>query len=291
MLKGVITALITPFNNDGSIDEAALRDLIDMQIAGGVSGLLPMGTTGESPTVSHAEHTRIIEITVEQTNKRVPVIAGTGSNATSEAIELTRSAQKMGVDYSLQVAPYYNKPNQEGLYRHFSAIAENSDIPQIIYNIPGRSGINIDTETTLKLAQNANVKGVKEASGNIKQMMDILAQRPEGFYLFSGDDNLTYPLLALGSEGVISVASNIIPGLMSEFVKYGLEGNLEKSREMHYKLLPLFNSMFVDTNPIPVKYALTKTIGIKEVYRLPLCKMSDDKKAVVDKALKDLDLI
>jgi len=277
-LEGVFTAIVTPFKQDGSIDEGALREFVDFQIEGGVSGLVPVGTTGESPTVTHEENLRVIAVVVEQTRGRVPVIAGTGSNSTQEAINMTRRAKELGADGTLQVAPYYNKPSQEGMYRHFTAIADATDLPLIVYNIPGRTARNIENDTMLRLSSHPNIKGVKEASGDIPQMMDLIARKPADFVVISGDDNLAYPLIALGGSGVISVASNMIPDRMSEMVKLALAGNYEAAREAHYRLLPLFRALFSETNPVPVKYGLSVMGKVEEVYRLPLCAMDEPKK-------------
>ncbi|MBI9102359.1 MAG: 4-hydroxy-tetrahydrodipicolinate synthase [Spirochaetales bacterium] len=290
-LQGVFTALLTPFNTDGSVDEKALRDLVETQIAKGISGLVPVGTTGESPTLTHDEHHRVIEIVIEQANKRVPIIAGTGSNATAEAVDLTKNAKKAGADYSLQVAPYYNKPSQEGFYRHFAAVADQADLPLIIYNIPGRTGKNIENATMFRLAEHPNIVGVKEASGNINQMMDVINGTPDDFSVLSGDDGMGLPMIACGGDGIVSVASNLIPDRMEALVKAALEGNIDLARKLHYELAPLFKSMFIDTNPVPVKYAMAKMGAMAEIYRLPLCAMSEENKAIVDSVLMDLDII
>ncbi len=290
-LEGVYTAMITPFDENEGIDEKALRALVDFQIKGKISGLVPMGTTGESPTLSHGEHIKIIEIVVDQVQGRVPVIAGSGSNSTQEAVDLTKQAMECGADASLQVAPYYNKPSQEGFYRHFTTIADSVDIPLIIYNIPGRSGKNIENETMLKLAEHENILAVKEASGSIPQMMDLIMKKPKDFVVLSGDDNLSFPLTALGGKGVISVASNIIPTRMQEMISQTISGNLEEGRRLHYELLPLFKGVFLDTNPIPIKYAASKLGLTKEIYRLPMCPMDEAKKAEMDRILNNLDLM
>ncbi len=285
-LEGVYTALVTPFNDDGSVDEQSLRDLVDFQIEQGISGLVPVGTTGESPTLDHKEHSRVIEIVIEQTAKRVPVIAGTGSNSTAEAITLTKNAKDAGADLSLQVAPYYNKPSQEGFYRHFMAIADAVDMPMVVYNIPGRSGKNIENSTMLKLAQHPNVVAVKEASGSIPQVMDLVLNKPDDFVILSGDDNLGLPMIACGGRGIISVASNIIPAEMEELVRNANAGNFERARELHYQLLPFFKALFMDTNPIPVKYGCHLMGMMKEVYRLPLCEMSAEDKKSFEEIIK-----
>jgi len=291
MLKGTITAIITPFDTDGSIDERALRRLVNFQIDSGISGLVPCGTTGESPTLSHEEHKRVIDIVIEETNGRVPIIAGTGSNSTEEALSLTRHAYKAGADYSLQVAPYYNKPTQKGLYEHFLAIADSIDIPLIIYNIPGRTGKNIETDTLLRMAEHKNIVGVKEASGNIPQIMDIINNRPEGFTVLSGDDNLTFPIIALGGDGVISVASNIVPIQVIEMVNSALQGNWSKAMQNHYHLLPLFKVLFLETNPIPIKTALAMKGMVKEIFRPPLCSMELENREKLKKVLESQGII
>lgn len=291
MFTGVYTALITPFTADGTIDEGALRKIVEDQIDGGVDGLVPMGTTGESPTVTHEENLEVIRIVIEQAAGRVPVIAGTGSNSTSEAIDMTMKARDMGAAASLQVAPYYNKPSQEGFYRHFSAIGEATGLPVIIYNIPGRTGKNIEADTILRLAEHPQIVGVKEASGDLSQVMDIIHRRPEGFSLLSGDDNVTLPLMSVGAEGVVSVASNIIPGEMKELTTLAASANFGGARQVHYRLMPLFKAMFLDTNPIPVKYAMHLAGHCSDRYRLPLCEPTDTVKKQIEKTLKELKLL
>ena len=291
MFSGTYTALITPFKSDESIDEAALRAVVDKQIEAGIDGLVPVGTTGESPTVSHKENIRVIEIVVEQADGRVPVIAGTGSNSTSEAIEMTRLAKDIGATASLQVAPYYNKPNQEGFYRHFTAIGDSVDMPMVVYNIPGRTGKNIETDTLIRLAEHQNIVAVKEASGSVAQVMEVVARKPEGFGVLSGDDNLAFPIVSLGGSGVISVASNAAPGEVSRMIGLLLDGKLEKARDEHYKLLPLFKMVFFDTNPIPIKYAMHLLGQCEEVYRLPLCPLSEENKDRVRKVLENQGLL
>jgi 4-hydroxy-tetrahydrodipicolinate synthase len=287
-LEGVFTALITPFTSDGSIDEQSLRKLVDFQMNEGISGLLPMGTTGESPTLSHEEHIRVIEIVIDQAEGRVPVIAGSGSNSTQEAVDITLQAMESGADASLQVAPYYNKPSQEGFYRHFTTVADKVDIPIIVYNIPGRTGKNIENSTMLRIAEHPNIIGVKEASGNINQMMDLILAKPDDFIVLSGDDNLSLPLTLLGGKGVVSVASNYTPGKMMEMINAALAGEVEKARSIHYELLPFFRGLFFETNPIPIKYAMHLKGMIEESYRLPLCPMSDDNKEKLAEVIKNL---
>ena len=291
MLRGTITALVTPFDANGGIDEKALRRLVDFQIEEGIDGLLPCGTTGESPTLTYAEHNKVIDIVIDQANGRVPVIAGTGSNSTQEAIDLTRHAKEAGADYSLQVAPYYNKPTQKGFFEHFLAIAEAVDIPLILYNIPGRTGKNVETKTLLRLAEHKNIVAVKEASGDINQMMDVIQQRPEGFTVFSGDDNLTFPLIALGGDGIVSVASNIIPREVCEMVDLALEGEWVEARRRHFRLLSFFKAMFIETNPIPVKTALAMKGMMQEVFRSPMCAMEPENRTRLEKVLHEYGLL
>lgn len=289
MFEGVFTAIVTPFTENGEkIDEQALRRLVDFQIENGVNGLVPVGTTGESPTLSHEENIEVIRIVVDQAAARVPVIAGSGSNCTSTAIELTGRAMEVGATASLQVAPYYNKPTQEGFYLHFTAIADAVDLPIIVYNIPGRSGKNIENSTMLKLAVHKNIVGVKEASGNIGQMMDLIAKKPDDFVVLSGDDNLVFPLMALGGKGVISVASNLVPRRMSDFVGAALKGDWDRARELHYQLLPLFKAIFIETNPIPIKAALAWQGRIKETYRLPMCPLQPASREALKAVLKEI---
>ncbi|TVR56076.1 MAG: 4-hydroxy-tetrahydrodipicolinate synthase [Spirochaetaceae bacterium] len=288
MFKGVFTALVTPFTRDGALDEPALRRIVEDQIESGIAGLVPVGTTGESPTVTHAENIRVVEIVVEQANGRVPVIAGTGSNATAEAIDMTLRAKQIGATASLQVTPYYNKPNQEGLYRHFSSIAETADLPIIVYNIPGRSARNIENDTMLRLAAHPNIVAVKEASGDLAQVMDLIARKPDELAVLSGDDNLALAICCLGGDGVVSVASNLLPSEIVKMIDAILDGRLIEARAMHYRLLPLFKSVFLDTNPIPIKYAMYAASRLQEVYRLPLVPLDDEKKAIVDAVLRDL---
>jgi 4-hydroxy-tetrahydrodipicolinate synthase len=291
MFQGVFTALVTPFTKTGEIDEAALRRLVDFQIEQGVRGLVPMGTTGESPTVSHEEHNRIIDIVIDQANARVPVIAGAGSNSTEEAIRLTRHAKEAGATATLQVAPYYNKPTQEGFYRHFMSIADTVDLPLIVYNIPGRSGKNIENSTMLRLAGHKNIVSVKEASGDISQIMDLIMRKPKDFSLLSGDDNLVFPIMALGGDGVISVASNLVPDRMTAFVEHALQGRWEQARTAHYALLPLFKVIFIETNPIPIKAALAMKGMLEETYRLPMCPMEPANKEKLQAVIDQLGLL
>ncbi|GAB6090025.1 4-hydroxy-tetrahydrodipicolinate synthase [Spirochaeta dissipatitropha] len=275
--RGLYTALVTPFLPNGKIDSISLQRLVEFQIDHGVDGLVPVGTTGESPTVSHKENVELIELVLKFADGRVPVIAGTGSNATSEAIRMTKDAAALGAAASLQVAPYYNRPTQEGLYRHFCSIADETGIPVIVYNIPGRTGCNIEAATTLRMAENSNITAVKEASGSMPQVMDIIQEKPRGFSVLAGDDNLTLPMIQMGSDGVISVASNLIPQHMQQLVKAALKDQHETARSLHYQLLPLFKAMFMETNPIPIKYALAKRGLIDHnILRLPMSPLSEE---------------
>ncbi len=288
MFRGVYTALVTPFNTDGSIDEGALRNLVDLQISAGVQGIVPMGTTGESPTVTHEENIRVVEVVADQAKGRLAIIAGTGSNSTAEAVRMTRLAQDVGATASLQVTPYYNKPTQEGLYRHFTTIADAAELPIMVYNIQGRTACNVETDTMLRLAAHPRIVAVKEASGSMAQVMELISVRPEGLAVLSGDDNLTLPIMALGGEGVVSVASNIAPRMMGRLVNAILDGRLEEAQALHYSLLPLFRSVFLQTNPIPIKYALSSRKLIAEAYRLPLCPLDQQDKEKMEAVLEQV---
>lgn len=291
MFKGSIVAIVTPFKN-GKIDEKKFRELIEFQIENGTSGIVPCGTTGESATLSFEEHDRVIEITIEQVKKRVPVIAGTGSNSTEEAIMLTRHAEKVGADGSLQVSPYYNRPTQKGLYEHFKAIANAVKIPIILYNIASRTGVNIEPETIARLATDCkNIVGVKEASGNLDQMSRIRQLCPESFQLISGDDSLTLPVLSIGGIGIISVVANIAPRDVADMVSAFEKGDIEKAQGLHYKLLPLIKAAFIETNPIPVKTAMGLLGMCEPDLRLPMCPMSPENSEKLKKALKDYGLL
>jgi len=291
MFKGAITAIVTPFLENGDVDEESLRNLVEFQIKNGIDGIVPCGTTGESPALDYEEHHRVIGIAIDAANG-TPVIAGTGSNSTREAIDITRKAADAGANASLQVCPYYNKPTQEGLFRHFSAIADAVDIPIIIYNIQGRTGINLETATLARLAkEHSNIIGVKEASGNVSQMMDVISTLPKSFTVLSGDDNLALPLMALGGRGVISVASNIIPKEMHQLAEYALNGDFGNAQKLHYQLLPLFRGIFIETNPIPIKSALAMKGMIKESYRLPMCAMKPENKEKLRQVLDNLKLL
>ncbi|MBI5587856.1 MAG: 4-hydroxy-tetrahydrodipicolinate synthase [Deltaproteobacteria bacterium] len=274
MLKGTITALVTPFR-DGNIDEAGLRKLIEFQIENGIDGLVPCGTTGESATLTYEEHDRVIELTIEIAAGRVPVIAGTGSNSTAETILLTKHAKAAGADAALLITPYYNKPTQEGLYEHYRRVAGEVDIPVVLYNVPGRTGVNMLPETVARLSEIRNIVGVKEATGDLKQASDTIEFSKKGFSVISGDDFTTLPLLAIGGSGVISVTSNVVPKEMSAMVKDFLEGKTGAALDGHYRLQALHRAMFIETNPVPVKTALYLMGMIEEEFRLPLVRMNE----------------
>lgn len=291
MFEGSMVAIVTPFKN-GKVDEKKLRDLIEFHIKNGTSGIVPCGTTGESATLSFEEHDRVIEITIDQVRKRIPVIAGTGSNSTEEAIMLTSHAARAGADASLQVSPYYNRPTQKGLYEHFKAIAQAVDIPIILYNIASRTGVNIEPETVAKLARDCkNIIGIKEASGSLDQMSRIKALCGEGFDLISGDDSLTLPILSIGGSGIISVVANIVPKDVASLVDEFQKGNIKKAQEIHYKLLPLIKAMFIETSPIPVKTAMGLLGMCEPDLRLPMCAMSPENLEKLKIALKEYGLL
>ncbi|MCX7990773.1 MAG: 4-hydroxy-tetrahydrodipicolinate synthase [Proteobacteria bacterium] len=285
MFKGAITAIVTPFK-EGEVDWKSFEKLIEFQIKEGINGIVPCGTTGESATLSYEEHNKVIEFTVKKVKKRVPVIAGTGANSTEEAIELTEHAKKAGASASLQVCPYYNKPTQEGLYRHFKKIAETVDIPIVLYNIPGRTGINMQPDTIIRLSEIPNIVAIKEASGSLDQVTEIIkGVKKKNFTVLSGDDSLTLPMMSVGAKGVISVASNIIPKKISKMVKDYLDGKTELAMKAHLDLYELMKTLFIETNPIPVKSALSLMGMIKEEFRLPLCEMSPQNKERLRKVL------
>lgn len=290
--QGTGTAIVTPFKKDGSLDDKSLRRLVDFQIKGGVEAIIAVGTTGESPTLSNEEHHRVFELIIEQAHGRAKVFAGTGSNSTEEAIEHTKVAKSMGADAALVVGPYYNKPTQEGYFQHYRAIAEAVDIPIIVYNVPGRTGGNIEAATTLRMAEEIpNIVAVKEASGNMAQIMEIARNKPEKLSLLSGDDALTLPMMALGGDGCISVVANETPKDFSDLVRYSLKGNWEKALKLHNKLLPLMNINFVEANPIPVKAAVAMMGMIEEVYRLPLVPISEKNREKLKTILAELGLV
>lgn len=288
---GAHTALVTPFR-DGALDEAALTALIEAQVSAGISGIVPVGTTGESPTLSHEEHRRVIEIAVKAAAKRILVIAGTGSNATSEAVELTVEAEKLGADAALLVAPYYNKPSAEGLYRHFMEVACAVRIPIVLYSIPGRCGIEIPVTVVARLAADCpNIVAIKEAGGSVERVNQIRAALPPSFQILSGDDSLTLPFLASGAVGVISVASNIIPAEVEELVESFLQGNVAKAQEIHARYYPLFRDLFIEPNPVPIKTALASMGICNEDVRLPLCEMTSSNREILLKTLKTTKVI
>ena len=289
MYKGVYTALVTPFTQDNKIDETKLKELIEMQIAGGVAGLVPVGTTAESPTLSSEETKVIIATVVKQVDGRVPIIAGAGSNSTEKAIEQTKIVAALGVDASLQVVPYYNKPTQEGLIRHFTSIADAVDLPVILYEVPGRSAVSLNNSSINFLAKHPGIVGIKVASGDISSIMDLISSSPDGFDILSGDDNLAYPLMILGGSGLISVAANLYPKLTVDLVDACIKGNWKEARELHYRLLPVFRSMFIESNPIPVKAAMAMKGYILEQYRLPLCKMSSKNRSELEKIITEFE--
>ncbi len=290
MFKGAIVAIVTPFKK-GAVDEEALRGLIEFQIEGGTDGIVPCGTTGESATVSHEEHSRIIEITVDAVRKRVPVIAGTGSNSTREAIRLTEHAHKVGADGALMITPYYNKPTQEGLYQHFKAVAEAVPIPIVPYNVPSRTGGNILPETVARLSKISNIVGIKEATGDLRQVSKVVELCGDNLAVLSGDDFTVLPILAVGGKGVISVVSNIIPEDMAAMIDAFEAGDLKKARDLHFKMSPIMDGCFLETNPIPVKEALVMMGKIEDEIRLPLCAMSDANRQKLRKIMTDYGLI
>ncbi len=290
--QGVYTAIVTPFRKDQSVDWTALESLVGLQIAGGVAGIVPCGTTGESPTLSEEEQGKVIAQVVKWVNKRCQVIAGTGSNSTAKTIHLSRHAEEVGADGLLIVNPYYNKPTQEGLYRHFVAVAESVKIPLVVYNIRGRTAVNVETPTLERIIKaRSNVVAVKEASGDLNQMKQVLDVAPSYFSVLSGDDNLTYELLKLGGSGVVSVASNVIPKEMVELVQHCLAGEFDRAKTLHERYSKFFEGLFLETNPIPVKAALAMKGLCEEVYRLPICEMSADKRAVWKKMLEEYSLL
>lgn len=290
MFEGAIVAIVTPFKN-GQIDEEALRNLIEFQIQNGTDAIVPCGTTGESSTLSHEEHNRVVEITIDAVRKRVPVIAGTGSNSTDEAYHLTKHAYDMGADGAMMVCPYYNRPTQEGLYEHFRVIAESVPIPIVVYNIPGRTGVNLMPETVARLSKISNIVGIKEASGSLKQMQDVISLCPSDFNVVSGDDFFTLPLLLLGGKGVISVVSNVAPADMSSMIDAFQKGDIAEARRLHYKMTPLVDALFLETNPVPVKAALSMMGKINYEVRLPMCKMSEANYEKLKNVMKNYGLI
>jgi 4-hydroxy-tetrahydrodipicolinate synthase len=290
MFHGAIVATVTPFRN-GRLDVPALKRLVEFQIRNGTSGIVPCGTTGESATLSFEEHEKVIDVVLEAAAGRVPVIAGTGSNNTKEAVVLTRYAKKAGADAALIITPYYNKPTQKGLIDHFKAVAEAVDIPIVLYNVPSRTGVNMKAETVARLAEVKNIVGVKEASGNLAQVCDILRMTPGKFCVLSGDDGLYFPMLALGAKGVISVVSNVAPKAMASLYDAFASGETARAREIHFRLWPLMEALFIETNPIPAKTALAMMGLIREEFRLPLCGMSDANRKALAKVLAGMKIV
>ncbi|GAB5046848.1 4-hydroxy-tetrahydrodipicolinate synthase [Thermodesulfovibrio sp. TK110] len=290
MFKGSMVAIVTPFKN-GKVDEEALEKLIEWHIKEGTHAIVPCGTTGEASTLDYEEHYRVIEITVKVVNKRIPVIAGTGSNSTEEAIMIARKAEKLGADGSLSVTPYYNKPTQEGLYRHFKEIADKTGLPMILYNVPGRTSVNMLPQTVARLAEHPRIVGIKEATGDMKQVSELIRLCGPEFAVISGDDFTNLPLLSLGGKGFISVTANICPKDMAELFNSWERGDINRARQLHYKLEPLNKAMFIETNPIPVKTALAMMGKIKEEFRLPLCEMSETNKQKLAEVLRSAGLI
>ena len=290
MFTGSFVAIVTPFRK-GKIDERALAELIEWQIAKGTNGIVPCGTTGESATLSYEEHNRVIELTVEVVNRRVPVVAGTGSNSTDEAIALTKHAKQTGVDGALLITPYYNKPTQEGLYRHYKAVSEAVDLPLVLYNIPGRTGVNMVPATIARLSAIKTIVGVKEGSGSVQQASEVVQMCGDRLTVLAGDDALTLPMMAVGAKGVITVTANLLPTDMANLVKAFAAGKIDEARRIHFKLSPLFAALFYETNPIPVKEALGMMGKIDPELRLPLCPMAQDTREKLSRVMKDLDLI
>jgi 4-hydroxy-tetrahydrodipicolinate synthase len=291
VIQGLYTAIITPFSN-GEIDWQALEQIVERQITAGVNGVVPCGTTGESPTLTHDEHDELISRVVKLANGRCQVIAGTGSNNTQEAVRLSRRAEECGVHACMVVNPYYNKPTQEGLYLHFREVANSVSCPIIVYNIPGRTGVNVETDNLIRLISDcSNILAVKEASGDLEQIQSVIKRRPEHFSVMSGDDNLTAAVIAAGGDGVISVASNIVPEQMAEFVATLLDGSNDANGDLSLRLNHLFELMFLETNPLPVKTAASMMGICSEEFRLPMCKMMEENRAILEQKLQDLSLL
>jgi 4-hydroxy-tetrahydrodipicolinate synthase len=290
MFEGSFVAIVTPFKN-GEVDASALRELIEFHIVNGTNGIVPCGTTGESATLNHAEHEEVIRISVETCKGRIPVLAGTGSNATQEAIELTRRAQKIGADGALLITPYYNKPTQEGLFQHFSTVAKETNIPIILYNVPSRTSINMLPSTVARLSSVNNIVGIKEASGSLVQVSEIIDSCGPDFEVISGEDPLTWPILAIGGKGVISVTANLVPDKFAKLVDAARTGDVETAKTLHYELLRLNDIMFVETNPIPVKSALALMGRIQNEFRAPLCPPSEESLSQLKTVLKAYALI
>ena len=290
MFQGSIVAIVTPFKN-GAVDEEKLRELVEFQIENGTDAIVPCGTTGESSTLSYVEHDRVIEIVVEQVNKRVPVIAGTGSNSTHEAIEITKHAKELGADGALLVTPYYNKPSQEGLFRHYKAVADAVALPQILYNVPGRTGVNLLPETVARLSVHPNIVAIKEATGSLQQASEVLALCGDKIDVLSGDDFITLPIMAAGGKGVISVTANIMPKEVSSLVDAFNAGNMEEARRLHLYLLKISNAMFIESNPVPVKAAVSLMGKCSSEVRLPLAPLMEANLAKLTAIMKEYKLI
>jgi 4-hydroxy-tetrahydrodipicolinate synthase len=290
-IHGCGTALVTPFSKKGSLDVEALRRLVQFQLKNGIDFLVPCGTTGETPALEHEEYLGVIRVVIEEVAGKVPVIAGVGGNSTKKVIALACEVESLGVQGILSVAPYYNKPTQEGLYQHFAAIAESTDLPVILYNVPSRTSSNIEPATVARLCRVNNIIGIKEACGSITQQMEVLSLVEPGFTVLSGDDSYTFPLMALGGRGIISVISNEIPGPMTRLAHLLLEGNYEEARKLHFQLLPLMQINFIETNPIPVKAALAMMGLIEEIYRLPMVPMRPENRAKLEKVLASQGLL
>jgi 4-hydroxy-tetrahydrodipicolinate synthase len=289
--QGSFVAMVTPFRN-GKVDEAKLKELVELHIANGTDGLIPCGTTGEAPSLSHAEHHRVVEVVVEAARGRIKVVPGTGSYSTSDAIEMTQHAERAGAAGALVVNPYYNKPTQEGLYRHFRAVAESVAIPILVYNIQSRTAVNVETATLTRLVRDVkNIVGVKEASGSLDQMSQVIAACGPDFSVLSGDDNITLPLLAIGGSGVVSVIANIVPRETAELVHAALEGDWKRARDLHYRLFPLARAAFLETNPIPIKEMMAMAGMLEPEFRLPMCRMSDGNREKLREIIKPYGLI
>jgi len=289
--KGSYVALVTPFKNDGTIDEEKIRELVNYHIESGTAGISPCGTTGESPTLTHEEHKRVVKVVVEEARKRIHVMAGAGSNSTAEAVELARFAKEVGADSVLSICPYYNKPVQRGIYAHFEAIAKEVNIPVMLYNVPGRTGINMSPETVYELSKLDNIKGIKEASGNIEQVCNILNLCGDNIDLLSGDDALLLPMMSVGAKGVVSVTANFMAKDVADLVAYFEKGNLEEARKLHNKLYRLSQNMFIETNPVPAKAAMAMLGKIEENVRLPLVQLSESSREVLKKLMKEVEII
>jgi 4-hydroxy-tetrahydrodipicolinate synthase len=290
-LRGCGTALVTPFAKNGTVDVEALRRLVQFQLRESIDFLVPCGTTGETPTLEHEEYLGILRVVVEEVKHKVPVIAGVGGNSTRKICALAAEVEALGVDGILSVAPYYNKPTQEGLYQHFAAVADATKLPIILYNVPGRTSSNIEPATVARLAEISNIIGIKEASGSIPQQMEVLSRVPADFRVLSGDDSFTFSLMALGGVGIISVISNEIPRQMVHLAHLMLDGKYDEARQLHFQLLPLMRVNFIETNPIPVKAALAMMGLIEEVYRLPMVPMKPENRAKLEKVLSEQGLL